>query len=57
MRNSFTLRLLIATAPLVLLMATCTLSEIFKKQHGKRTIKRISAGALKGLAQGPNMRI
>jgi hypothetical protein len=50
--HTLTIRLLVATVPLILLMSIITLSETIKKHHGKRTIKKAAAGALRGLAQG-----
>jgi len=55
--NTLTLRLLVAIAPLVLLLGTFTVSELIKKHHGKRTIKKAAAGALRGLAQGHHIKI
>lgn len=54
--QTLTLRVLIATVPLILLMSIVTISETIKRHHGRRTVKRIASGALKGLAQGPLMR-
>jgi hypothetical protein len=53
--NTLTLRLLVAIVPLLLLMGTFTLSELVKKYHGKRTAKRVTTGALKGLSQGAQL--
>ena len=55
--RTLTLRLLIATVPLMLLMGVITLSETIKKHHSKHLIKRATAGALKALAQGPHIKI
>lgn len=55
--HTLTLRLLIATVPLILLMTIITLSEAIQKHHGKRAIKKAAAGALRGLAQGPQIKI
>lgn len=55
--HTLTIRLLIATVPLILLMSIITLSEAAKKHHGKRTIKKATAGALRGLAHGPQIKI
>ena len=49
--NTLTLRLLVAIVPLLLLIGTFTLSEMVRKYHGKRTVKRVTAGALKGLSR------
>lgn len=54
--NKLSIQILVATVPLLLLIGACTLSEIIKKHYGKRTIKRITVGALKGLAQGPHLK-
>lgn len=54
--NTLSIWILVAAVPLLLLIGTFTLSEISKKKHGKRTIKRITIGALKGLAQGPHIK-
>lgn len=54
--NTLTLRLLITTVPLILVICIITLSETIKKHHGKHLIKRASAGALKALAQGPHIK-
>lgn len=55
--HTLTLRILIATVPLILLMSIITLSEAVKKRHGKRTIKKAAAGALRGLAHGLQIKI
>lgn len=55
--HTLTIRLLIATVPLILLMGIITLSEAIKNHHGKRTIKKAAAGALRGLAQGHHIKI
>jgi len=55
--HTLTLRILIATVPLILLMSIITLSEAIKNHHGKRVIKKAAAGALRGLAQGLHIRI
>ncbi|ACD94829.1 hypothetical protein [Trichlorobacter lovleyi] len=54
--QTLTLRVLVATTPLILLMTIAILSETIKRHHSRRTVKRIASGALKGLAQGPLMR-
>lgn len=54
--QTLTIRILIATVPLMLVTAIITLSETIKRHHGKRAAKRLASGALKGLAQGPMMR-
>ncbi|MCE1227171.1 MAG: hypothetical protein LWW87_11895 [Geobacteraceae bacterium] len=55
--HTLTIRLLIATVPLILVICIITLSESIKKHHGNRTIKKAAAGALRGLAQGPHIKI
>ena len=55
--HTLTIRLLIATVPLILLMSIITLSEAIKNHHSKRTIKKVVAGALRGLAHGPQIKI
>lgn len=54
--QTLTLRVLVATVPLILLMTIITISETIKRRHSRRTVRRIASGALKGLAQGPLMR-
>ena len=55
--HTLTIRLLIATVPLILVISIITLSETIKKHHGRRIIKKVTVGALRGLAQGPQIRI
>jgi len=55
--RTLTLRLLVATVPLLLVMGVITLSETIKKHHGRHLVKRATAGALKALAQGPQIKI
>lgn len=54
--SSLTIRILTATIPLLLLAGSFTISQIAKGCHAKRTIKRMSCGALKGLSHGPHLR-
>ncbi|MDK9717588.1 MAG: hypothetical protein OEL57_06710 [Trichlorobacter sp.] len=54
--DSLTIRVLVATVPLTILMVFITLSETIKKQHNRHTAKRLTAGALRGLSQGPQLR-
>lgn len=55
--SSFTIRVLTVVVPLIMLVSAFGLSEIVRKHHGKRVAKRMVAGALKGLAHGPDIRI
>jgi len=55
--HTLTLSILVATLPLILLTTIISLSETIKKRHGKRIIKKAAAGALRGLAQGVQIRI
>ncbi len=43
--QTLTLRVLVATVPLILLMTIITISETIKSHHGRRTVKRIASGA------------
>jgi hypothetical protein len=55
--HTLILSILVATLPLILLTTIISLSETIKKRHGKRIIKKAAAGALRGLAQGVQIRI
>lgn len=48
--------ILVATVPLLVLVTGVTLTEMFKDHHGRRTLKKLAAGALKGLSHGPQVR-
>lgn len=54
--SSLTIRILTVVIPLLLLAGSFTVSQIAKSCHAKRTIKRMTSGALKGLSHGPQLR-
>ncbi len=54
--KSLVLRMVVATAPLIILVVSVTLAEMISNHHGRRILKKLASGALHGLWHGPMFR-
>lgn len=54
--DSLTIRMLVVIIPILLLVASFTLSQLFRSHRIARARKRLTAGALKGLSHGTQIR-
>lgn len=50
------IRMLISTVPLLILVAGVTITEMMRNHHGRRTLKKLTAGAMRCHWHGPASR-
>ena len=54
--SSLAVRMIVATVPLLMLVGTATLVEMLRNHHGRRILKKLVSGALRGVSHGPMFR-
>lgn len=54
--ESLMTHILVATVPLIVLVTGITLTEALRSHHDRRLLKKMVAGALKGLSHGLHLR-